>query len=110
MSSLDAAIPQPDARPEPDQTLIVDNAVSLTLGSDSLSIVGKILGSSHPLGLLLLTGTKDDRTSRKSDRSCCGLCKSKLGPFAPPAILIKSIAMERWDLWLVGLIYAHDFS
>ncbi|KAJ5224617.1 uncharacterized protein N7469_008120 [Penicillium citrinum] len=53
MPASESPAEQPDAH---DQTLIVDNAVSLTLGSDSLSVV-------------------DDRTSRKSDRSCCGLCK-----------------------------------
>jgi len=39
MPASESAAPQPDAH---DQTLIVDNAVSLTLGSDSLSVVGKL--------------------------------------------------------------------
>ena len=39
MSSLDAAADQPDAH---DQTLTVDNAVSLTLSTDSLQVVGQL--------------------------------------------------------------------
>ena len=39
MPTSDPAAEQPDAH---DQTLIVDNAVSLTLSSDSLSVVGKL--------------------------------------------------------------------
>ncbi|KAJ5975958.1 hypothetical protein N7481_009665 [Penicillium waksmanii] len=55
MSSLDAAADQPDAH---DQTLIVDNAVALTLSTDSLQVV-------------------DDRTSSKPGRRCCGLYKKE---------------------------------
>lgn len=56
MTSLDPPAEQSEARLQHDQTMIVDNAVSLTLSSDSLLIV-------------------DDRSSRKPNRSCCGLCK-----------------------------------
>ncbi|KAJ5127185.1 hypothetical protein N7448_007964 [Penicillium atrosanguineum] len=41
-----------------DSSLIVDKAVTLTLGSDSLLIA-------------------DNRTSRQQNRGCCGLCKSR---------------------------------
>lgn len=41
MSSVDATAEQSNARLDHDQTLVVDNAVSLTLGSDSLLVVGK---------------------------------------------------------------------
>jgi hypothetical protein len=39
MPSLDAAADQPGAH---DQTLIVDNAVSLTLSTDSLQVIGQL--------------------------------------------------------------------
>lgn len=42
MSSCDLAREHPEAQLEHDSTLVLDKAVSLTLSSDSLLIVGKI--------------------------------------------------------------------
>jgi hypothetical protein len=42
MSSSDLATEHPEAQLQHDSTLVVDKAVSLTLSSDSLLIVGKI--------------------------------------------------------------------
>lgn len=64
---------------EHDSTLIVGKSVSLTLGSDSLAIVG--MSSLCFIGffffLLSYSRVADERASRKSDRDgCCGFLKS----------------------------------
>ncbi|KAJ5361485.1 hypothetical protein N7541_002329 [Penicillium brevicompactum] len=53
MASSDSSAQEPH-----DMALILDQSVSLTLGTDSLLII-------------------DDRPARKADRRCCGLLKSK---------------------------------
>ncbi|KAJ5166842.1 uncharacterized protein N7482_005623 [Penicillium canariense] len=72
MSSSASAAEQQEARLRHDATLVIDKAVSLTLGGDSLLIV-------------------DDRPHRKSARGCCGLCKSKAQTKTTHAISLYNI-------------------
>ena len=77
MSTMDSSTEQSDAPLQHDSSLTVDKQVSLTLGSDSLLIVGKTSCSFPcPLQNFELTFPEDDRPARKSGRGCCGLCKS----------------------------------
>ncbi|KAJ5620045.1 hypothetical protein N7510_004029 [Penicillium lagena] len=73
---MSATSPAPDQPLLRDAAVIVDTSVSLTLGSDSLLVVGK---NCAPVSVpyASLTMHTDERFARKPDRSCCGLCKSE---------------------------------
>lgn len=85
MSSTDTSADQPETQLQHDSTLLVDKSVSLSLGSDSLLIVGTQFLSSRMRKISLLICTADDRSVRKHGRRCCGLCRSsKQAPHCSP--------------------------
>lgn len=93
MSTTDDSADLPEGQLQHNSTLFVDKSVSLSLGSDSLLIVGMISCKGWMRDFSLLSRAADDHSVRKRNRRCCGLCKSsKRRPslFAVLAIRLQS--------------------